>query len=179
MSTVHGASPVFLRQLCSEKWTALRACSTFSLQSMPEMLTHESYWSIVRGTNTIWNGGKGQGGFSCCGFVQTVWCRCRTIQGEPQGSASPAPMSILNFWEAQKGKMCPVGKMRHWAPSPRFPDKPSVLPSHMWELHQQRWRGWGIREDKNFVEVHHSSSAASKAFQPSYESCRAMVLPAT
>lgn len=112
-------------------------------------------------------------------WVCAVWGRCR--RGQATGLSQPSIHEHTEFLGGTK-RMYPLGKLRRWAPSPLFPDKPPALASQIpptWELHQQGWRGWGIREDKSFVEVHHSSSAASKAFQPSYESCRATVLPAT
>lgn len=178
MSTVHGASPVLLgsfvlrnEQHCEHAAPFLcRACQRCSLTNHNAPL-----WEVATPSEM---GGKQAGGFSCCGFVQIVWYNAGQYRVSHRAPASPAPVSILSFWEAQKGRMYPVGKTRHWAPSPPPPDKPTVLARQippMWELHQQRWRCWGIREGKSFIEVHHS--AASKAFKPSYESYRATGLP--
>lgn len=88
MSTVHGTSPVFLGSFVlrnEQHWEhaapfLCRACQRCSL-----MNHNGSLWEVVTPSEM---GGKQAGRFSCCGFVQMVWCRCRTIEGEPQGQPS-------------------------------------------------------------------------------------------
>lgn len=181
MSTVHDVTSVFLGSFVLRNYQHWEHAAPFLCKACQRcsLMNHNGpLWEVVTASEM---GRNRQGGFSHWGdnVVQrqdnTGWAT------GVQPAQHPWMKPILSFWEAQKGRMYPVGKMRHWAPSPLSPPKPPVLARQfppMWEFHQQRWRDWGIREDKSFFEVHHFPSAAFKVFLPSCEICRAMGLPA-